>query len=98
MWSVGVLSYVLLSGLSPFLGEDNQVSHIDIKITEGMSLNSTHLAEHLCMYVRRGLNLLALNLSQFVSISHRSNIGAKCKDVSSTIYVCMFDVGNNVIL
>ena len=25
MWSVGVISYVLLSGLSPFLGEDNQV-------------------------------------------------------------------------
>ena len=26
MWSVGVLTYVLLSGLSPFLGENNQVS------------------------------------------------------------------------
>ena len=25
MWSVGVLTYVLLSGLSPFLGENNQV-------------------------------------------------------------------------
>lgn len=25
MWSVGVLAYVLLSGLSPFLGETNQV-------------------------------------------------------------------------
>ena len=24
MWSVGVLTYVLLSGLSPFLGEENQ--------------------------------------------------------------------------
>ena len=32
MWSVGVLSYVLLSGLSPFLGEDNQVSHIILKL------------------------------------------------------------------
>ena len=27
-WSVGVLSYVLLSGLSPFRGENNQVSFI----------------------------------------------------------------------
>ena len=26
MWSVGVLTYVLLSGLSPFLGENNNVS------------------------------------------------------------------------
>ena len=25
MWSVGVITYVLLSGLSPFLGLDNQV-------------------------------------------------------------------------
>ena len=25
MWSVGVITYVLLSGLSPFLGENNQV-------------------------------------------------------------------------
>ena len=25
MWSVGVLTYVLLSGLSPFLGENNKV-------------------------------------------------------------------------
>ena len=25
MWSVGVLTYVLLSGLSPFAGEENQV-------------------------------------------------------------------------
>ena len=25
MWSVGVLTYVLLSGLSPFLGDDNEV-------------------------------------------------------------------------
>ena len=27
MWSVGVLTYVLLSGLSPFLGDTNQVGH-----------------------------------------------------------------------
>ena len=27
MWSVGVIAYVLLSGLSPFLGENDQVSH-----------------------------------------------------------------------
>ena len=27
MWSVGVLTYVLLSGLSPFLGENNQVRY-----------------------------------------------------------------------
>ena len=27
-WSVGVLSYVLLSGLSPFRGENNQVCKI----------------------------------------------------------------------
>ena len=26
MWSVGVIAYVLLSGLSPFLGDNNQVS------------------------------------------------------------------------
>ena len=25
MWSLGVITYVLLSGLSPFLGEENQV-------------------------------------------------------------------------
>ena len=29
MWSLGVISYVLLSGLSPFLGEENQAC-IDI--------------------------------------------------------------------
>ena len=27
MWSVGVLAYVLLSGLSPFLGDNNQVTY-----------------------------------------------------------------------
>ena len=29
MWSLGVITYVLLSGLSPFLGEENQAC-IDI--------------------------------------------------------------------
>ena len=39
MWSVGVLSYVLLSGLSPFLGEDNQVSHYYLLLVLSSSLD-----------------------------------------------------------
>lgn len=36
MWSLGVITYVLLSGLSPFLGEENQVC-MDI-ITKDLKL------------------------------------------------------------
>lgn len=32
MWSMGVLTYVLLSGLSPFLGDDNQVGLVYVKV------------------------------------------------------------------
>ena len=31
MWSLGVITYVLLSGLSPFLGEENQVWKVIIQ-------------------------------------------------------------------
>ena len=60
MWSVGVLSYVLLSGLSPFLGEDNQVSHIllNIKITEGVSVIPNLLSIYVCMYI--SINIFCL--------------------------------------
>jgi len=30
MWSVGVIAYVLLSGLSPFLGENDQETYSNI--------------------------------------------------------------------
>ena len=43
MWSLGVITYVLLSGLSPFLGEENQVFFVFQKISGGHKSISPHV-------------------------------------------------------
>ncbi|KAG7246773.1 hypothetical protein CRUP_022485, partial [Coryphaenoides rupestris] len=42
MWSVGVLAYVMLTGLSPFLGEDKQETFLNIS-----QLNVSYAEEEL---------------------------------------------------